>query len=67
MTGITSSSLYPGFVVTTALFRNYHRLFQKQIPLFQTCITKGFVSEELVGEQVAEVITAREYNQSRAY
>ncbi len=66
-TGITFSSLYPGCVATTALFRNHYPLFQKLFPLFQKHITKGFVSEELAGERVAEVVAAPEYNQSGAY
>jgi protochlorophyllide reductase len=43
-TGITFSSLYPGCVATTALFRNHFPLFQKIFPLFQKNITGGYVS-----------------------
>ncbi len=66
-TGITFSSLYPGCVATTALFRNHYPLFQKIFPLFQKYITGGFVSEELAGERVAAVVADPEYNQSGAY
>jgi len=66
-TGITFSSLYPGCVATTALFRNHYPLFQKIFPLFQKYVTKGFVSEELAGERVAAVVADPEYNQSGAY
>lgn len=66
-TGITFSSLYPGCVATTALFRNHYPLFQKLFPLFQKNITGGFVSEELAGERVADVVTQPEYNQSGVY
>ncbi|ACK67677.1 light-dependent protochlorophyllide reductase [Rippkaea orientalis PCC 8801] len=66
-TGITFSSLYPGCVATTALFRNHYPLFQKLFPLFQKHITGGFVSEELAGERVADVVAAPEYNQSGSY
>ncbi len=65
--GITFSSLYPGCVATTPLFRNHYPLFQKLFPLFQKYITGGFVSEELAGERIAEVVAAPEYNQSGAY
>lgn len=65
--GITFSSLYPGCVATTALFRNHYPLFQKIFPLFQKYITGGFVSEELAGERVAAVVADPEYNQSGAY
>jgi len=67
LTGISFSSLYPGCVATTALFRNHYPLFQKLFPLFQKYVTGGFVSEELAGERVAAVISAPEYNQSGAY
>ena len=66
-TGITFSSLYPGCVATTALFRNHYPLFQKLFPLFQKHITKGFVSEELAGERVAAVVADPKYNQSGVY
>jgi len=65
--GIVFSSLYPGCVATTALFRNHYPLFQKIFPLFQKYITGGFVSEELAGERVAAVVADPEYNQSGAY
>ncbi|HLO51311.1 MAG TPA: protochlorophyllide reductase [Kamptonema sp.] len=66
-TGITFTSLYPGCVATTPLFRNHYPLFQKLFPLFQKYITGGFVSEELSGERVAAVVADPEYRQSGAY
>jgi protochlorophyllide reductase len=66
-TGITFSSLYPGCVATTALFRNHYPLFQKIFPLFQKYITGGFVTEELSGERVAMVVADSEYKQSGIY
>ncbi len=66
-TGITFSSLYPGCVATTALFRNHYPLFQKIFPLFQKNITGGYVSEELAGYRVASVVANPEYNQSGMY
>lgn len=66
-TEITFSSLYPGCVATTALFRNHYPLFQKLFPLFQKYITGGFVSEELAGSRVAAVVADPEYNQSGTY
>jgi protochlorophyllide reductase len=65
--GIIFSSLYPGCVATTPLFRNHYPLFQKLFPLFQKYITGGFVSEDLAGERVAMVVSDPEYNQSGAY
>ncbi|MBD2412637.1 protochlorophyllide oxidoreductase [Nostoc calcicola FACHB-389] len=66
-TNIVFSSLYPGCVAETPLFRNHYPLFQKLFPLFQKYITGGYVSQELAGERVATVVADPEYNQSGAY
>lgn len=66
-TGITFTSLYPGCVAETPLFRNHYPLFQKLFPLFQKYITGGYVSMELSGERVAMVVADPEYRQSGAY
>jgi len=66
-TGITFTSLYPGCVADTPLFRNHYPLFQKLFPLFQKYITGGYVSQELAGERVADVVAAPEYRQSGVY
>jgi len=66
-TGIIFSCLYPGCVATTGLFRHHYPLFQKLFPLFQKNITGGYVSEELAGERVAEVVAKPQYNRSGVY
>jgi protochlorophyllide reductase len=66
-TGITFSSFYPGCVATTPLFRNHFPLFQKIFPLFQKNITGGYVSEELAGDRLGEVVNDSEYNKSGSY
>ncbi|MCL1471928.1 protochlorophyllide reductase [Argonema antarcticum] len=66
-TGITFTSLYPGCVAETPLFRNHYPLFQTLFPLFQKYITGGYVSQELAGERVAAVVADPEYRQSGAY
>ena len=66
-TGIVFSSLYPGCVAETPLFRNHYPLFQKLFPLFQKYVTGGYVSQELAGERVAAVVANPEYSQSGAY
>ncbi|MEG4025176.1 protochlorophyllide reductase [Microcoleus sp. S13C4] len=66
-TGITFTSLYPGCVADTPLFRNHYPLFQKLFPLFQKNITGGYVSQELAGERLAMVVADPEYKQSGAY
>jgi protochlorophyllide reductase len=66
-TGIAFTSLYPGCVADTPLFRNHYPLFQKLFPLFQKNITGGYVSQELAGERVAMVVADPEYRQSGVY
>jgi protochlorophyllide reductase len=55
-TGITFSSLYPGCVADTPLFRNTPQAFQTIFPWFQKNITGGYVSQALAGERVAQVV-----------
>ncbi|MDS3859660.1 protochlorophyllide reductase [Thermosynechococcaceae cyanobacterium BACA0444] len=66
-TGITFSSLYPGCVADTPLFRNHYPLFQKLFPLFQKNITGGYVSQELAGDRVAAVVADPELKESGIY
>ncbi len=63
-TGIVFSTLYPGCVADTPLFRNAPRTFQKIFPWFQKTITKGYVSQPLSGQRVADVVTDPEFAQS---
>jgi protochlorophyllide reductase len=63
-TGIIFNTLYPGCVAETALFRNAPKLFQKIFPWFQKNITKGYVSQPLSGERVAEVVADPAFTQS---
>ncbi|MCS7031639.1 MAG: protochlorophyllide reductase [Gloeomargarita sp. SKYG116] len=63
-TGITFSSLYPGCVADTALFRHHFPLFRRLFPLFQKYITGGYVSQELAGERVAQVVADPEFRPS---
>ncbi|QVL51884.1 MAG: protochlorophyllide reductase [Cyanobium sp. M30B3] len=60
-TGIVFSSLYPGCVADTPLFRNTPRLFQTIFPWFQKNITGGYVSQALAGERVAQVVSDPEF------
>ncbi len=54
--GIVCNSLYPGCVADTALFRDAPRLFQRVFPWFQKNITRGYVSQALAGQRVADVV-----------
>jgi protochlorophyllide reductase len=63
-TGIVFSSLYPGCVADTPLFRNTPRAFQKIFPWFQKNITGGYVSQALAGERVAQVVADPSFSAS---
>jgi protochlorophyllide reductase len=63
-TGIVFSTLYPGCVADTPLFRNAPVLFQRIFPWFQKNITKGYVSQPLSGVRVAEVVADPDFAQS---
>lgn len=63
-TGIVFNTLYPGCVADTPLFRNSYPLFQKIFPWFQKNITGGYVTQELAGERVAQVVADPEFKQS---
>jgi protochlorophyllide reductase len=66
-TDITFSSLYPGCVADTPLFRNHYSLFRTIFPWFQKNITGGYVTQELAGERVAAVVADPDYKQSGVY
>ncbi len=61
---IVFSSLYPGCVAKTKLFRSTPKIFQWIFPLFQRFITGGFVSETLAGKRVAQVVSSPEFRVS---
>jgi len=63
-TGVVFNTLYPGCVAETALFRDAPKLFQRVFPWFQKTITKGYVSQPLAGERVAQVVTGPGFEQS---
>ena len=63
-TGITFTSLYPGCVADTPLFRNTPKAFQTIFPWFQKNITGGYVSQALAGERVAQVVADADFAES---
>ncbi|NEO87835.1 MAG: protochlorophyllide reductase [Spirulina sp. SIO3F2] len=66
-TGITFSSLYPGCVADTPLFRNHFSLFRTIFPWFQKNITGGYVTQDLAGERVASLVYDPKYKESGMY
>lgn len=67
ITGITFSSLYPGCIATTQLFREKRTWFRKLFPVFMKYVTGGFVSEEEAGQRLAQVITDPRCKKSGVY
>jgi len=63
-TGIVFNTLYPGCVADTALFRDTPKAFQTIFPWFQKNITKGYVTQALAGERVAQVVIDPEFARS---
>ena len=63
-TGIVFNTLYPGCVADTALFRDTPALVRRVFPWFQKNVTKGYVTQSLAGERVAEVVCDPAFSQS---
>ncbi len=62
--GIVFSTLYPGCVADTALFRDTPKAFRTIFPWFQKNITKGYVTQALAGDRVAQVVADEAFAQS---
>jgi protochlorophyllide reductase len=60
-TGIVFTSLYPGCVADSPLFRNSPQAFQVIFPWFQKNVTGGYVSQAMAGERVAQVVADPEF------
>jgi len=54
-TGITFSSIYPGCIAESPLFREKRPWFRKFFPVFMKYITGGFVGEEEAGQRLFQV------------
>mmetsp|Transcript_92012 Transcript_92012/g.237419 ORF Transcript_92012/g.237419 Transcript_92012/m.237419 type:complete len:445 (-) Transcript_92012:108-1442(-) len=66
-TGIVFSSLYPGCIAETALFREHYPVFQSLFPAFHQNVTRAYVSQEEAGRRLASVVSEPEYNGSGKY
>merc|ERR1719245_1563775 len=51
-TGIVFTSMYPGCIAETGLFREHYPVFQKLFPAFHRTITRAYVSEEEAGRRL---------------
>lgn len=66
-TGIVFSSLYPGCIAETNLFREHYPVFQFLFPILQQTVTKAYVSETEAGRRLAKVVSDKNYTTSGAY
>eukprot|EP00930_Biecheleria_cincta_P030706 TRINITY_DN2127_c0_g1_i1.p1 TRINITY_DN2127_c0_g1~~TRINITY_DN2127_c0_g1_i1.p1 ORF type:complete len:721 (-),score=141.79 TRINITY_DN2127_c0_g1_i1:154-2316(-) len=55
-TGIAFSSVYPGCIAETPLFREKRPWFRKLFPVFMKYITGGYVGEEEAGQRLFQVL-----------
>ena len=62
-TGIVFNTLYPGCVADTPLFRHTPRAFQVIFPWFQKNITKGYVTQALAGDRLAQVVADAQFGE----
>jgi len=66
-TGIVFSSMYPGCIAETALFREKRKWFRKIFPLFMKYVTGGYVGQKEAGERLAQVIDDPKCSKSGVY
>ncbi|CAJ1329020.1 unnamed protein product [Effrenium voratum] len=66
-TGIVFTSLYPGCIAETGLFREHYPVFQSLFPAFHKTITKAYVSQEEAGRRLAAVVSDDRYMKSGSY
>lgn len=66
-TGISFSSIYPGCIAASPLFREKRPWFRKYFPLFMKYITGGFVGEEEAGSRLFQVIVDPRCSKSGVY
>jgi protochlorophyllide reductase len=55
-TGVTFSSLYPGCIAETGLFREKRGWFRTIFPVFMKYVTGGYVSEKEAGDRLRQVV-----------
>ena len=66
-TGIIFSSMYPGCIAETNLFREKRPWFRKAFPWFMKYVTGGYVGEEEAGQRLAQVIDDPNCGKSNVY
>ena len=66
-TGISFSSIYPGCIAESPLFREKRPWFRKYFPIFMKYITGGYVSEPEAGQRLYQVIVDPRCSRSGVY
>ncbi|KAL3823627.1 hypothetical protein ACHAXA_005608 [Cyclostephanos tholiformis] len=66
-TGISFSSMYPGCIAETALFREKRPWFRKVFPWFMKYVTGGYVGMEEAGQRLAQVVDDPQCAKSDVY
>lgn len=66
-TGIAFSSIYPGCIADSPLFREKRPWFRKYFPVFMKYITGGYVGEDEAGGRLFQVITDPRCTRSGVY
>ena len=66
-TGIAFSSIYPGCIAASPLFREKRPWFRKYFPVFMKYITGGYVGEEEAGSRLAQAVTDSRCAKSGVY
>eukprot|EP00442_Polarella_glacialis_P018892 CAMPEP_0115067334 /NCGR_PEP_ID=MMETSP0227-20121206/11330_1 /TAXON_ID=89957 /ORGANISM="Polarella glacialis, Strain CCMP 1383" /LENGTH=455 /DNA_ID=CAMNT_0002453385 /DNA_START=121 /DNA_END=1488 /DNA_ORIENTATION=+ len=66
-TGISFTSLYPGCIADTGLFREHYPVFQFLFPVLQKSITNAYVSEGEAGRRLAKCVADPDYSKSGSY
>jgi len=67
LTGISFSSIYPGCIAESPLFREKRQWFRTYFPVFMKYITGGFVSEHEAGQRLFQVIHDPRCSKSGVY
>lgn len=67
LTGIVFSSIYPGCIAESPLFREKRAWFRQIFPIFMKYITGGYVGEEEAGQRLFQVIHDPRCSKSGVY
>merc|ERR1712161_55545 len=67
ISGVSFSSIYPGCIAESPLFREKRKWFRKYFPVFMKYITGGFVSEVEAGQRLFQVVHDPRCSKSGVY